>query len=221
MQTRTYGASVVQVPGTREDTAIAAQNGAADTDQFYASHNWHPLFIEGVKTVAYEIWEQLGYRAPDNVVVPAGFGSNVMGLYRGFTELRDAGQVDRLPRIFAAQAANCAVISDTWEGRISEHFPTVAEGIASQGPVRLPEILRALENSKGKPVAVSEASIIGALRDLSRTLGLFVEPTAAVAAAAVRQLVESCEIRPEEVTVGILTGNGLKATAGIAQLDIQ
>lgn len=220
VQTRTYGARVVQVPGNRQDTATAAQKAAADNGHFYASHNWHPLFVEGVKTVAYEIWEQLDFSAPDNVVAPAGFGSNVMGLHRGFLELRDAGQIDRLPRIFAAQAANCAAISDTWFGRSFKHSPTVAEGIASQGPVRMPEILRALEESGGRPVPVSEELIVGALADLGRNLGLFVEPTAAVSAAVARELIESAEIGPEEVTVAILTGNGLKATAGIAELGL-
>lgn len=222
VQTRTYGATVVKVPGTRADTATAAQTAAAKRDQFYASHNWHPLFIEGVKTVAYEIWEQLGYRAPDNVVVPAGFGSNVIGLFRGFGELLAANQIARLPRIFAAQAANCAAINDAWlaQGPV-EHRPTVAEGIASEAPVRLPEILQALEESHGSPVPVSEESIIDAVRDLGRNLGLFVEPTAAVAAAAVRQLTATSQVRPDEDTVVVLTGSGLKATNLIADLDLQ
>ena len=75
---------------------------------FYASHNWHPFFLQGTKTLAYELWEDLGFRAPDNVIVPCGAGSNVLGCGIGFAELLRAGQIARLPRIFAAQPANCA-----------------------------------------------------------------------------------------------------------------
>jgi threonine synthase len=221
VQTRTYGSRVVKVAGTREETATAAQDAAAATGRFYASHNWHPLFIEGVKTVAYEIWEQLGYRAPDNVIAPAGFGSNVLGLYRGFTELLARGQVDRIPRIFAAQAANCPGIYSAWTGSgVVEPSPTVAEGIATVRPVRLAEILLALKESQGQAVAVTEEAIVAAIRELGRNLGLYVEPTAAVSAAALSQLAHSGEIRQGEVTVALLTGNGLKATDGIARLDL-
>jgi threonine synthase len=221
VQTRTYGSRVVMVEGTREQTATAAQDAAAASGKFYASHNWHPLFIEGVKTVAYEIWEQLGYRAPDNVIAPAGFGSNVLGLYRGFSELLARGQVDRIPRIFAAQAANCPGIYSAWTGSgFVEPSPTVAEGIATARPVRLEEILRALRDSHGQAVAVTEEAIAAAVRELGRDLGLYVEPTAAVSAAALRQLAHDGEISTGEVTVALLTGNGLKATDAIARLNL-
>ena len=218
VQTRTYGAELVKVPGTREDTSRAAL--AAAQEHFYASHNWHPLFIEGVKTVAYEIWEQLGYRAPANVVAPIGFGSSVLGLYRGFKELLGAGQVERLPRIFACQAANCAPIHSLFAtgSAVVESQPTVAEGIACVKPIRLPEIMRALKESGGQTVAVSEADIARGLQDLAATRGLFVEPTSAVAPAGARILLETGAIRPGEVTVVLLTGNGLKATESIARM---
>jgi threonine synthase len=221
VQTRTYGSRVVQVEGTREQTATAAQDAAAATGKFYASHNWHPLFVEGVKTVAYEIWEQLGYRAPDNVIAPAGFGSNVLGLYRGFTELLARGQADRIPRIFAAQTANCPGIYSAWTGTgFVEPSPTIAEGIATARPVRLDEILLALKESRGQAVAVTEEAIVAAIRELGRNLGLYVEPTAAVSAAALTQLARTGEIGKGDVTVALLTGNGLKATDGIARLDL-
>ncbi|MCW2783073.1 MAG: hypothetical protein JWR35_3522 [Marmoricola sp.] len=219
VQTRMYGAEVVKVPGSREDTAVAAQTFSAETGVFYASHNWHPLFVEGVKTVAYEIWEQLGFVAPDNVVAPAGFGSNVLGLYRGFSELLAAGQIARLPRIFAAQAANCAAIHDAWKGTpAGPRIPTIAEGVATSAPVRVPEILEALRESRGDTVAVSEEAIILALKSVGREFGLFVEPTTAVCAAAARQLCESGVVGPGEVTVAIMTGHGLKAVDSLSGL---
>lgn len=222
IQTRSYGAELIKVPGTRVDTSRAAE--AAAQEHFYASHNWHPLFIEGVKTVAYEIWEQLGYRAPDNVVAPIGFGSSVLGLYRGFKELLGAGQVERLPRIFACQAANCAPIHSLFATGSAHVEPrhTVAEGIACLNPIRLPEIMRALKESGGQTVAVSEADIARGLQDLAATRGLFVEPTSAVAPAGARALLDAGVIRPGEVTVVLLTGSGLKAAetiAGLASAD--
>jgi hypothetical protein len=87
------GADVVTVEGSRQDVADAALRQSAEI--FYASHNWQPFFVEGVKTLAYELWEQLGFRAPDNVVVPLGYGSNVLGCDRGFAELARLRAVPR------------------------------------------------------------------------------------------------------------------------------
>lgn len=84
-QIEMYGAQLVRIAGSREDVAQAALEAAKRT--FYASHNWHPLFLEGTKTLAFELWEQLGWQAPDNVIVPLGMGSALLGLYKGFREL--------------------------------------------------------------------------------------------------------------------------------------
>ena len=100
------GADVVTIPGTRQDVADAAARMSSEI--FYASHNWQPFFIEGTKTLAYELWESLGYRAPDNVIVPLGYGSNILGCARGFEELVRNGEIPRMPRLFGVQAANCA-----------------------------------------------------------------------------------------------------------------
>ena len=78
---------------------------------FYASHNWHPFFLHGTKTLAYELWEDLGFRAPDNIITPCGAGSNVLGCEIGFAELLRAGEIDTMPRIFAAQPENCGPIA--------------------------------------------------------------------------------------------------------------
>ena len=91
------------------------RSGAARRQRsFYASHNWQPFFIEGTKTLAYELWEQLGFRVPDNILVPTGYGSNILGLDRGFDELERNGEIDRRPRLFAVQAANCAAFAAAW-----------------------------------------------------------------------------------------------------------
>ena len=87
---------------------VARSPAAAEI--FYASHNWHPFFLQGTKTLAYELWEDLGFKAPDNVIVATGAGSNVLGADIGFGELLARGLIERLPRLFAAQPAACAPV---------------------------------------------------------------------------------------------------------------
>jgi threonine synthase len=189
---------------------------------FYASHNWQPFFVEGTKTLAYELWEQLGFRAPDNVVVPLGYGSNILGCDRGFAELARGGEIRQMPRLFGVQAARCAPYHAAYAAGV-EHLiptpiaPTVAEGIASAKPTRVAEVLRAVRGSGGAVVAVDEAEIVAALRALAGR-GLYVEPTAAAAAAGLTRLLAAGAIRPDESTVVVLTGSGLKASATIGEL---
>ena len=214
------GADVVTIKGSRQDVAEAALRQSAEL--FYASHNWQPFFVEGTKTLAYELWEQSGFRAPDNVVAPLGYGSNVLGADRGFAELLRAGEIARRPRLFGVQAAHCAPYEAAFRAGVEtlgpvEVRPTIAEGIATPRPTRGPEVLRAVRESGGSVVAVEEAEIVAALRELARR-GLYVEPTAATAAAGLTRLLASGVIRPQEDTVLVLTGSGLKASAAIGDL---
>ncbi|MGD9614649.1 MAG: threonine synthase [Alphaproteobacteria bacterium] len=220
VQIAAAGAELRPIPGTRQDVTEAALQAVGES--FYASHNWQPFFIEGTKTLAYELWEQLGFRVPDNILVPTGYGSNILGLERGLDELERNGEIDRCPRLFAVQAANCAAFSAAWEAGADDCVPftptpTAADGIATVKPVRPREVLRAIRRSGGAVVAVPEPEIAPALSSLGR-LGLFVEPTAATAAAAFSQLLRGGAIRPDETTIVVLTGHGLKATDKIAEL---
>ncbi|MBM3343933.1 MAG: pyridoxal-phosphate dependent enzyme [Betaproteobacteria bacterium] len=214
------GADVVTIRGTRQDVADAAM--AMSSEIFYASHNWQPFFAEGTKTLAYELWEQLGFKAPDNVVVPLGYGSNVSGCERGFGELVRNGEIGKMPRIFGVQAANCAPYFNAFKAGV-EHLvptqvtPTIAEGIASSKPTRVAEALRAVRDSGGSIVAVTEDEIVTALGTLARK-GLYVEPTSAAAAAGLTQLLASGAIKANESTVLVLTGTGLKAADKIGEL---
>jgi threonine synthase len=216
VQMRAHGAAVELVPGTRQDTADAAVRWAEDI--FYASHNWHPFFLQGTKTLAYELWEDLGFRAPDHVIIPCGAGSNVLGCWIGFSELFRAGQIERLPKLWAAQPANCGPIAAAALGVDPGPVrPTIAEGTAIAAPIRLPEVLDALSTSGGGGVLISEAEIAAAVLDLAR-VGIYVEPTSAQAASAHTKLLACGAIGPGEVTVLVLTGTGLKATPTIAEL---
>jgi len=214
------GADVVTIRGSRQDVADAAL--AMSRDIFYASHNWQPFFAEGTKTLAYELWEQLGFRAPDNVVVPVGYGANVLGCDRGFSELLRRGEIARMPRLFGVQAANCAPYFAAFRAGV-EYFipspvtPTIAEGIASSKPTRMREVLAPVRDSGGEIVAVSEDEIVRALAALARK-GLYVEPTSAAAAAGLSQLIARGVIKKGENTVLVLTGSGLKASETIGKL---
>jgi threonine synthase len=220
VQIAASGATVDRVPGSRQ--AVADKAIAQSSSMFYASHNWQAFFTEGTKTLAFELWEQLGFRIPDNIVVPVGYGSNVMGCAYGFAELEAAGEIDRAPRMFAVQADNCAPFVAAWRagGDTLPAFPikpTVADGIASQKPIRLKEVLDAVRESGGAFVGVPEEAIAGALTALGKR-GLFVEPTSATALAALQRLIADGTITRDQTTVVVLTGSGLKAAPVIGDL---
>jgi threonine synthase len=214
------GAEVVTIRGSRQDVADAAL--AMSREIFYASHNWQPFFVEGVKTLAYELWEQLGFRAPDCVVMPVGYGANVLGCDRGFSELLRNREIGRMPRLYGVQAANCAPYYAAFRAGVEHFVPvpvsaTVAEGIASSKPTRMREVLAPVRASGGEIVAVTEEEIVRALGALARK-GFYVEPTSAAAAAGLSQLLARGAIREGESTVLVLTGTGLKASESIGRL---
>lgn len=220
VQIEAYGAELIRVPGTREDTTDAAMAAARET--YYGSHNWSPWFVEGVKTFAYEIWEQLGWTAPDHLVLPLGQGSLVLGAYRAFSELREMGLIDHIPKIHGVQSANCAPLAKAYESGLDvpENITkreTVAEGISSATPLRGAEVLEAVKRSGGSIVAVDEKPIVDGIFALA-SRGIYVEPTSAVVVPGISKLMESGAISKGEETVVFLSGSGLKATDKILDL---
>ncbi|HEX5165180.1 MAG TPA: pyridoxal-phosphate dependent enzyme [Thermomicrobiales bacterium] len=217
VQSRAFGAHVHLVEGNREAVASAAQNAAeADPTAFYASHNWHAVFVEGVKTWAIEVWEQLGRRVPAAAFVPTGGGSAFVGGRRGFEA------IGKLPALVAAQPAACAPVAAAWNASLNE-IPaitpgaTIAEGTKIGAPARSGQILAALRDSGGWAEAVDDALIEATLCDLFRQ-GMYVEPTAAVSAATFVSSVKRGAAIPDGDIVILLTGNGLKATDTITSL---
>lgn len=214
VQSRWHGAHIELVSGTRQEVADAAVRRADTT--FYASHNWHPYFLQGIKLIAYEIWEDLGFRAPTAVLVPAGAGSLVLGCAIGFGELYRAGEIERAPRILVTQPQNCCpLVTAIEQGRreVAERqwSPTVAEGTAIAKPVRDHEVLQAIRGTNGTAVAVPEDELLPAVGELARS-GLFVEPTSAQVVPALRRLRAAGEITAADTVVAVLTGSGLKAS---------
>jgi len=207
-QIAVYRADLITVEGPREKAAEAVRQ-AAKRGFYYASHYYNPFIIEGMKTVAYELWEQLG-QAPDNIVLPVGHGTLRLGIYQGFKDLHEAGVVPSLPRLYGVQAANCAPLYEAFRKGMEdvgdyEARPTVAEGISIVRPLRAREILKAVRETGGSIVAVDEERILRARDDLA-CIGFYVELTSAVPLAAL----ESIRVNPKELTVIPLTGNGLK-----------
>jgi len=213
LQSRAYGAQVRLIEGPREASQDAAIAADAAGEGVYVSHNWQAFFVEGVKTLAYELWEDLGFRAPEHVIVPVGAGSSLLGLALGFAELRRAGEIDRLPRLWAAQPLACSPVDAAFRGEEPGSrtvTPTIAEGTAIARPLRLPEMLAALRVSGGGTVAIPEPEIAAA-RERLAAAGLYAEPTSASAEAALRHLRANGAIRPDERAVMVLTGSGLKS----------
>ncbi len=220
-QIAAYGAEIIRVPGPREATAAAAIE-MASSDIFYASHNWHPFFLQGTKTLGYEIWENLGFKVPDNIVIPASAGSNLLSIYLAFKELINSGETRHLPKLFVSQPANCAPLHTAFQASAKEHVPTkfettIAEGTAIKRPLRIREMLEVLNESGGGTVAVEEEEIISASKRLAQ-MGLFVEPTSALAVAGTSKLHQQSLIDSGEETVVILTGSGLKTPSFYAEL---
>lgn len=219
LQTRAYGADIELVGGTRDEVANEAIRQSAEIA--YASHNWHPMFLQGIKTIAYEMWEALGFSAPDAVVLVAGAGSLVLGCDIAFQELLRAGQIERLPRLLVGQPDDWATIVDVLNGmppRADEQrSPTIAEGAAIAHPVRLLEAVDAIRRSGGEGVTVSDDEIRAATRALAAR-GFYAEPTSAVAVAALDRFLDAGVIQPGATTVVVLTGAGSKSAARMTEI---
>ncbi len=186
------GAEVIAVEGSREDVARAARAAArADPEAAYASHVFEPLFAEGVQTLLWEVFEELGGRLPETVLVPAGNGTLLLGVAHGAEALLRAGAIARRPAIVGVQARACAPLVRAFETGAAPApcaaGPTLADGIAIGAPARASEILRAVRTSKGRMVAVGEGALVAAQAELQK-LGFAVEPTSAVALAGLRAL---------------------------------
>jgi threonine synthase len=191
-QIEAHGARVHVVDGDREAAAVAAREAADEEGVFYASHVFNPYFLHGTKTYVHELWEDLGGRLPDVIVVPVGNGTLLLGAALAVAELHAAGLIDRRPALYAVQAAAVAPLADAWSSGaddlvgVTPMAPTFAEGIAIPRPPRARQILRAVRGSGGAFLTVTEDQIRHAQLDLA-SRGLYVESTGVACWAAVRE----------------------------------
>lgn len=210
-QIAAHGATIHKVPGTREDTATAAQDFLVFNDAFYASHVYNPLFHQGTMTMAFELWEQA--RDTSVLYVPVGNGTMLLGAIYGYQALIDSGVLAEMPKIIAVQSAACAPIQQAHVANAPDVAPvtntgTVAEGIAIAAPARGFEILQALRAVDAAIVTVDDDEVAAAKNALALQ-GFYVEPTAAVCYAAYL----SGTAQPVSgKTVVPLCGSGLKSS---------
>jgi len=233
VQIEAYGATLIKIPGPRIAASRFAEERGSDTrdrrENVYASHNWSPYFAHGVKTWAFEVWEQLtlassGEVVPDAVVVPAGQGSLVLGAWYAFNELLRGGAIGKIPRIYAVQGSSCSPLYNAWTQGLNSvpdvappEGKCVAEGIVSTHIIRGEELLRSIRSSGGAVLAIDDEKTVSALLKLAK-MGLYVEPTSAVAVAAIDDLYSSKSLLRGECVVVLLSSTGLKTTPYIQEI---
>ncbi len=221
-QIELYGANLHKIPGSRENTAEAVMEAAEK--YYYASHSWNPWFFQGTKTFAYEVCEQLGWKSPDVLILPAGNGTLFLGAYLGFTELKAAGIIAGMPKMIAVQSSNCAPLYKSYSNNLEkpsrvESVPTLAEGIAIAEPIRGSQILDAVRDTEGEILAVSEKEILYTLKSMIAK-GFYIEPTtAAVISGAYRYQKDHTEDSKIKTIVTAFTGHGLKSTEKLLKLS--
>jgi threonine synthase len=216
-QIAVYGAHVNAISGPRVNAKLAAID-AVEKGMVFASHAFHPGFLLGQQSVAYELWEQLGRRAPDWYLVPVGQGVHMLGVWLGFKRLLAAGLVDRIPRMVGVQAALLAPLCRAYEAGL-DTVPSLeplgtsrAEGLAIAQPVRGRRLLQAVRESNGTCVMVDEDEILAA-REMMAAHGFYIEPTSATAVAALKRIAHLT--KPDETIVIPLTGSGLKGSPSL------
>ncbi len=211
-QITVYGAQIHAIPGPR----VAAKQAAFDAavgDAVLASHAYHPGFLAGQQSIAWEIWEQLDRNVPDWYVVPVGQGVHLLGAWMGFSLLKRLGLTSRVPRMIAVQPALLAPVNRAFsQGHdtvtpLEQAQPSVAEGLAITAPVRGRRVLQAIRDSNGGCVTVEEDQILAAQQQAAH-MGFFVEPTSATVLAALEAVLRMA--RPDDIIVAPLTGSGLK-----------
>ena len=214
-QISAYGAELKLISGNRMATTEAVKQ-AAETIP-YASHNWHPFFLQGMKTLAYEIYEQMYERMPKHIICPVGFGSIYLGLYIGFRELYQMGKIQSVPQLLGVQPTVCSPIYSAYHNRsttisrMTQTGTTLAEGITSELPIRKRMLLDAIDYTNGAFTTVDDNQIVAGMKILTEK-GLYVEPTSAVVIKAYDKFKHEGIIGEEDLTVSILTGSGLKSS---------
>jgi len=215
-QLLTYGAKVLLVQGNY-DAAFDLAVAASERYGWYCRNTgMNPYTLEGKKTVAYEIAEQLGWQVPDVVVVSVGDGNIISGVYKGFYDLLALGWIDRMPRLIGVQSRGSAACYEVWKRGDNPatmqpiNAQTVADSIASDLPRDRVKAVRAVRETNGAFVAVSDQAILDGIPALARLSGVFAEPAASATFAGVKAAIEEGHIQPQDRVLLLVTGNGLK-----------
>jgi len=209
-QIQFYGAEVVKVSGSRNRVAEEAQK--AEKGRFYVGHIVHPLFRDGIRSLAYEIAEQCGWQPPERIYLPVSAGTLLLGLLNGFQHLLESNVIETLPKVVACQTRQVSPLYHRFKNMsypVPEKITSIADALVSVNPPLLDLMVKHLEKARGDAVMVEEDQIYNAFMELARK-GFFVEPSSAVAYAGFKKQLEHGEISKDERAVIILTGTGLK-----------
>jgi threonine synthase len=221
LSTAVYGANVVAVDGTYDDVNRLCAELAAEHPWAFVNVNVRPFYAEGSKTLAFETAEQLGWQAPDHIVVPVASGSLLTKIQRGFDELARVGLLDEAPvRVSGAQAAGCSPIATAFAEGSDTIRPvkpaTIAKSLAIGNPADGYYALDTVRRTGGGLAAVPDDEVIDGIQLLARTEGIFGETAAGVTIASLRRLAAEGAVRPDERVVVYVTGHGLKTLDAIA-----
>ncbi len=207
-----YGACLIPVDGSYDDAFELSLEIAKERGWYSRSTGINPVLSEGKKTVAFEIAEQLQWQSPDLVFVPVGDGCILGGVFKGFYDLLQLGWLEHSPKLVAVQAEGSAAVVKGWKkGKLETvRAQTVADSIAVNWPRDGLKALRALKESRGLGITVTDREILQAQHQLARTTGIFAEPAAAAALAGLVQAKKQGLVNPEDQVVLLITGSGLK-----------
>jgi threonine synthase len=209
-----FGARVILVQGTYDQAFDLCLEAAKEYPWYSRNTAYNPYLSEGKKTAALELCEQLDWQAPDRIFVSVGDGCIIGGIWKGLKDLVALGFIDRLPQLVGVQAEGAAPLVRAWEEGSEEIVPlvphTLADSISVGQPRDRVKALRAVRETGGRYVAVSDDEILEAMRLLGREAAIFAEPAGAAGFAGLHKLVLQGEIDPEERIVVLVTGNGLK-----------
>ncbi|MEK7673058.1 MAG: threonine synthase [Patescibacteria group bacterium] len=212
-QTLSYGARVIQVRATYTECAALAEKMAKKHGYYLAGD--YAFRLEGQKSQAYEIAEQLGWKAPDYLLCPVGVGTNLAAIWKGFVELKKLNLISKLPKLIAVQPATCDVVVKAFHSKnkkmVAIQKPnTVCSAVAVSLPFDGIKVLKGLKDSGGTAVSVADDDVLQVEQLIAKEEAIFVEPSGALSIAAVDQLSKKKFFKPDDVIVCIATGNGLK-----------
>jgi threonine synthase len=221
LNTQVYGARLVRIAGSYDQVNRLCSQIADERRWGFVNVNLRPYYAEGSKTVGFEIAEQLGWRLPDNVVVPMAGGSLITKIKKAFDELINLGLVEPKPvKIFGAQATGCSPISTAVKAGTAEIEPqrpsTIARSLAIGNPADGHYAIKTITTSGGWAEDVSDSEVVESIQLLAETEGIFTETAGGVTVGCARKLYKQGRISPAETTVLCITGNGLKTTDALA-----
>ena len=218
-----YGADLVAVDGTYDQVNRLCSELADNHHWAFVNINMRPYYAEGSKTLGYEVAEQLGWRAPDNCVVPAASGSMFTKIWKAFNEMADLGLIDR-PKtgMHVAQAEGCSPIVEAYDQGTPHVRPVVPDTIAKSLAIGNPAdgfyALQTVEASNGSAVIAHEDEVVEGIQLLAETEGIFTETAGGVVVSGLRRLAKKGIIKQDELTVAYITGNGLKTQEVVEDL---